>query len=401
LIARTKAASSGFWQEQVTTMLMRCLLGLVVPVSAGIIRLPVKRMARESEPGRDPVDASFEAVQSLASAALALGSGSQELFLGNEQNNAYFAEVLIGTPGQPLQLILDTGSANLWVPAEKRNPKWNGRHNFYHPNKSSTYVQMDKRFSIEYGSGDVSGSYFQDTVAVGGLVLPNFTLAHVRRTAGLHGFRHASYDGILGLAFQENAVDNVSTVMKELVLSEQLDEPVFGFYLGDRQPGQFVIGGVDPEHFVGDFHFVEVSSTSPWPGFWALDLAGVKVGDALTLTATHHAIVDSGTSLISGPSREVKAIAAMLGAFPTNGLYAIKCNVSRRVAFSFGGKDLEFEVEDLVIEREGNLCLLGLEPYDFPAWFLGDVFMRKFYVQFDWGQKRMGFAAAASTKNLV
>jgi len=336
----------------------------------------------------------------LAAAALDSSSGSEEFLLRNSRNEAYFAEIHVGTPGQPLLLLLDTGSSNLWVPVEKRNPMLNGRHRFYKASESSTHVPMDKEFDIEYGSGSVAGFYCRDRVAIGGLELANFTFAHVHRTAGLHNFKRMSFDGILGLGFQDGAEDNVSTVVKELAIAGQLDEPVFGFYLGDREPGQFVIGGVDPAHFVGDFHFVKVSRTCPIPGYWSVDLASVRVGEELTLTATSHAFVDSGTSLISGPKREVHAIMAMLGAQLFQGLYAIKCDaVVPSVAFSIGGKDLVFELEDLVIDRRGDVCVLGLEPYDFPLWILGDVFMRKYYVQFDWGQKRLGFALAASTRH--
>merc|ERR1740120_367671 len=90
----------------------------------------------------------------------------------------------------------------------------------------------------------------------------------------------------------------------------------------------------------------------------------------------------------------------MLAAQPLrNGeMFSIPCDAKvSNVAFSIGGKDLELELEDLIVDRQGKVCLLGLEPYDFPMWILGDVFMRKFYVQFDWGRKRMGFALAANS----
>merc|ERR1712045_506253 len=65
--------------------------------------------------------------------------------------------------------------------------------------------------------------------------------------------------------------------------------------------------------------------------------------------------------------------------------------------------ELEFVLkkEDIILQQSGSQCILGLMGIDVPGgamWILGDVFMRKYYVQFDWGQKRLGFATAVAAK---
>merc|ERR1711920_1006345 len=192
--------------------------------------------------------------------------------------------------------------------------------------------------------------------------------------------------------------DGVPTFMRALVDSEQLAEPVFAFYLGDNQPGELVFGGVDQKHYTGDFSFVPLSSET----YWQVALDGVKLG-AESVSSTKSAIVDSGTSLLAGPTAEVKAIADKLGAKSVLGKeYTVDCSKDLpELTFTLGGKDYALKKEDLILQQSGSSCVLGLMGVDVPAprgplWILGDVFMRKYYVQFDWGQKRLGFALAAS-----
>lgn len=166
-------------------------------------------------------------------------------------------------------------------------------------------------------------------------------------------------------------------------------------YLAKDQPGQLVFGGVDPAHYVGDFTFVDLVSAT----YWAVALDAVKLGDFLNVTATKVAIVDSGTSLLTGPHREVEAIATMMGATKIAGMYVVDCNATvPSLAFTLGGVDCVLDKDDLIVADAAGFCILGLDYMDSPQplWILGDVLMRKYYVQFDWGKKRVGFALASA-----
>ncbi|CAJ1390051.1 unnamed protein product [Effrenium voratum] len=310
-------------------------------------------------------------------------------------NAQYYGEIGVGTPAQKEMVIFDTGSSNLWVPNTR---PFLTSHNIYDHSKSSTYKKNGTTFAIQYGSGPVSGVFSADTVTIGDLQLKDYTFAEVDKTSGLGlGYRLGKFDGILGLGWDSISVGGVPTPMNALVKSGQLPEPVFAFYLGNNQPGELVFGGVDPKHYTGDFSFVPLSSES----YWEIKLDGVKLGSD-SVSSTKSAIVDSGTSLLAGPKSEIAAIATKLGAKSILGKeYVVDCSAKLPdLTFTLGGKDFTLKQADLILQASGSQCILALTGLDVPPprgplWILGDVFMRKYYVQFDWGQKRLGFATAA------
>lgn len=79
--------------------------------------------------------------------------------------------VSIGTPPQLVDVQLDTGSSELWVDpycAGSNDPTVCNALPRYDPATSSTAVDLDGTFQIQYGTGDVEGEYWSDTVNIAG-----------------------------------------------------------------------------------------------------------------------------------------------------------------------------------------------------------------------------------------
>jgi hypothetical protein len=308
----------------------------------------------------------------------------------------------MGTPAQTFKVIYDTGSSNLWLPNKK--PFLSGKDVYDH-SKSSTYKANGTKFAIQYGSGPVSGYYSADTMTIGDTSVADYTFAEVNDTKGLGlAYRMGKFDGILGMGWDDISVDGVETPLRALVNSQNLEKNEFAFFLGSGgADGELVIGGVDPNHYTGDFTTVDVIDTVPGKrGYWALAMDDVKIGGS-SVTSARKAIVDSGTSLLAVPTEEMKKIATAVGAKPVapipplNKEYTIDCNADAPdIDIVIGGKTYTLTKEDYILNESGE-CLFGFTGLDVPApagplWILGDVFMRAHYVKFDVDNKQLGFA---------
>jgi len=132
--------------------------------------------------------------------------------------------------------------------------------------------------------------------------------------------------------------------------------------------------------------------------YWRVDLTGLAAAGNTYSNAATSAIVDSGTSFLAGPQSDVTFIVEKIGAtqYLSTGLYQVDCGSSSTVTFSIGGKDFDLSVQEMIVSSEGGVCLLGLQSIQLqqPLWILGDVFMRKYYVKFDWCRGEIGIATA-------
>jgi cathepsin D len=80
---------------------------------------------------------------------------------------SYYGSIAIGTPPVAYDVILDTGSADLWVADSSCTQNCQGIQTF-DTSTSSTYNNLTEGFSIKYGSGAASGSLATDVVQMAG-----------------------------------------------------------------------------------------------------------------------------------------------------------------------------------------------------------------------------------------
>jgi len=338
------------------------------------------------------------------------GSGNvaiPEEDLVNYMDAQYYGEIEIGTPAQKFTVIFDTGSSNLWVPSATCG--WLNiackRHNKYDSTKSSTYTKDGRDFSIQYGTGAMKGFVSVDKVCVAGVCVDNQGFAEAVKEPGIT-FVAAKFDGILGMGWSTISVDGLPTVFDSMIAQNSVEAPVFSFYLNrnpdDSNGGKLVLGGSDKNLYTGEMNYIPLSQTT----YWQVNMDGVSVNGDKSLACANgcEAVMDTGTSLIAGPSGDIKAINEAIGAKvnPLTGQGMIDCAQIPSlpvINFTFGGKDYALEGKDYVlkIEQGGQaLCLSGFMGLPTPGglWILGDVFLGKYYSEYDVGNKRVGLAAA-------
>jgi len=389
------------------------VLGPGLAVAGDVIRIPLNR--REKTP--EELQGILKVVQERAALLKSSEGAAPTLPIHDFQDTLYTATITVGTPGVKEDVIFDTGSSNLWVP--NHQPKLatsrSQYKHLYNHNSSSTYQTDGTPFNIQYGSGPVSGFLSTDDISFNGLKLKDYKFAEITDMTGLGQlYVNSPMDGILGMGWGALVQDGCTAPMQSLVESGQLSEPVFAFYMGPHGKSELVLGGVDKKHYTGDFQYVPLNSES----YWQVHLNSLKVGDTKIggLIKTQNAFVDSGTSFLAGPMQDVTQMGKAMGAEFNEqvGLFTLDCdkvNSAPGVTFTLGGgwtqhgSDFTLEAKDVLVPSaslppsiKGKSCALAIMPGGGP-WILGDVFMRKFYVKFDWGQKRMGFAPSTAASD--
>nr|QDK55105.1 aspartic peptidase ASP101 [Bursaphelenchus xylophilus] len=321
-------------------------------------------------------------------------------------NINYRANVTVGTPPQQFRVVLDTGSADFWIPALDCQVESGGACDgkvLFNDSASSTFVNLGYEFEIRYGRGSVKGTTANETVGLGRpeddkLVVPRqtFGVAHSIDDALEESL---NFDGIVGLAFGSLSKEHGQPVFLNAVDQGLVDEPIFTIWLTKepagsegKEGGLITYGGFDDKHCSNDIHYIPLADES----YWIFEGQAFSVNGQET-EHTYSAVTDSGTSYIAADPTIVQSIVDGLKAEQTpSGRYVLPCNSNFTIGFNINGKNYNIEAKNVLLENEEGSCDLTLQQFvnPFVQLILGDPFIREYCQVHDVKEGRVGFALA-------
>jgi hypothetical protein len=304
---------------------------------------------------------------------------------------SYFAPIAFGSASTPMYMLLDTGADQSWVMSSTCSSAACNVHNLFNPSTSSTSKTSATSFSINYGSGSVSGLLATDNISFAGMSLPmSFGLAN----STSDDFLHFPIDGILGLSL---AKGTTPSFVDKLVASKFLKSNIFGISLNRMadgpNTGEINFGAPDTTRFTGSLNYMAVDTVNGG-GNWAIPLDNVGYIKAQAGLTGRLAYLDTGTSFIFCPPSDAKALHALIpGAVSDDNItYHVPCTTTDSVTFTFGGITYSVPSKDWVSPMANGNCTSNIYGRSVIGanWLVGDVFLKNVYAVFDVDKTRVG-----------
>jgi hypothetical protein len=309
---------------------------------------------------------------------------------------AYWGTITMGTPPQEFKVIFDTGSGNLILPSKDCNMAGCNPHKKYSPSDSSTAKtvtneQGEGSTQISFGTGNIQGNYIEDQFCVGGSLCSKvrFIAATDEST---EPFEEVPFDGIMGMGFNDLSMGKGFNIPDDLNDSGQLPQGQFSFYLTDDSTSEITFGGYKPDSLASDIVWAPVTIQS----YWQVKVEDITFNNKPTglCDGSCQVAVDTGTSMLAGPSDLVDKLSEKIGASSDCTNFA----ALPKLGFKVGNKVLNLDPDDYMDKGHGScdfsLMALDVPPPKGPLFIFGDPFLRRFVTIYDKNGPKVGFAVA-------
>lgn len=351
----------------------------------------------------------------------------QEL-INNITGGSYMTDVTVGTPPQPISLVIDTGSSDTFVLADFADQCSDASTAYLHGpcvggvfdlSASSTYNTITTNgFRISYADKTgSSGDYFSDDFEIGGAKVSALQMGLAINTTvgvGIMGIGYTAGESVTAKLRYPNLVD-------QLVAQKLINLKAYSLWLNDKESttGNVLFGGIDTAKFVGTLKVIPVRPdirTNTIRSF-TVYLTGLSVTDdsgsasALTNSSfTLPVILDSGTTISYLPQSILDSIVNAIGGFDDqdrSGYTFVDCDwrTTRQnsyLSFTFGangGPVINVPLSEVIrtLSRTYSAspfkrtCSLGIRAAN-PPYLFGDTFLRSAYVVYDIDHNQIALA---------
>ncbi|KAK4509655.1 uncharacterized protein ATC70_006957 [Mucor velutinosus] len=387
---------------------------------------------------------------------------NEKLYIGD--GSIYMVDVAIGTPPQNFELVLDTGSADLWVPGASC-PSTMCPLAKFNESQSSTFKDMGQVFNITYGIGSASGGFGMDTVNIGGAIIEQQQFGLASKTqnilTNMQTLSGESYtptissadnvtsystdrrmDGIFGLGYPliTSPTTSYNPFFFNLKAQKKIDQNIFSVFLNKSESmdtlGEIVFGGIDKTKYQGPLTYLPLAKTTRISaggrsdyGYWQVFGQGVgaTVNGKTTLDApfkeTTQFVFDTGTTLTYLPMNVIEPLfAAAIGntnlAYDSaNNYFQVRCSMAQQnVTLQFMMSPsanvtdtpvvLNVAIADVIYPMDSDymssasVCMIGIVPTTGQIFF-GESVLRSLYQVYDVDQNRIGIASAIGSSSFI
>ncbi|KAH9966261.1 aspartic peptidase domain-containing protein [Lactifluus volemus] len=174
-------------------------------------------------------------------------------------DTSYVATIDMGTPPRSFHVLVDSGSADLWVGAEDCVSTSGTNCGVGKPRLSRLPIfifvsEYNTVFSNPIWAWGVSGIVVKDNVAIAGLQLGNhpFGVA-TQETDNFASSTSSPFDGIMGLARSTISQQRVPTVVEALATNGLIQHAITSYKLSrladQKNDGEITFGGLDTSKF--------------------------------------------------------------------------------------------------------------------------------------------------------
>jgi hypothetical protein len=255
--------------------------------------------------------------------------------------------------------------------------------------------------AIHFGTGKIHGQFYQDKLCLGrgtACMDANFIGTDYESESP---FTECAFDGIMGLGFKDLSMGDGFNMIDDVVSQHSLPHNQFSVYLKDHESGSEIsFGGYKRSQAASDVLWAPVTRES----YWQIAIDDVTFNNKKTgLCSNCQVAVDTGTSLLAGPSEVIEQLGSKLD---------VKMDCSNfkslpKLGFAIGEKVLNLLPEDYIdhaVTPMRSICVLSLMTLDVPPpkgplFIFGDPFLRRYLTIYDRvggpdGSPRVGFAVA-------
>ena len=234
------------------------------------------------------------------------------------KSSLFVAPIKIG--GQDFDVVLDTGSINLWVPKIGSKDKANLTHH-YDPKKSSASSSTSETFEITYGTGSTKGNYYSDYCTFISNAAYNLLFGAASET----NFDVKGADGIMGLAKDYSRY--MYSAIWTLKAKGYIDNKSFSFkYLGDNKVEMYIGGEHEDFKDIDNTGTCQLLHKSVYDNLlWTCKLYNFGlINDNFTLNATvfcgYNFLFDTGSNIMRLPFSTFDLLMKQVSIFSCEGM---------------------------------------------------------------------------------